>query len=492
MARGVAASRDDDTSAGHRSEVDAEVRGLFGRDSLFTLLWALQLVLAAGLTPLNTRVLGPNEYGRVTAAIAVMQVLMIAAGLGMQAAAQRQYAKEGRAGAQRLLMFSLVASAVVTGLADLTGPLWSSALGFDGYHGAVRLAVVWAGLAAVTSAALGLLRSEDRLVAFLVVSLLQSVVAEALAVGLALTVSPRAAIFVSGQVLGQVLAAGIGLLLIPPLWFGPRHRVMLGGALAFGLPLVPAALSQFVLGASDRFLIQHHLGPAAVARYGVAYNLGSMPMILLDVLDNIWLPRIFGLTDGRVRASVVAASRDALYRLLAPMMLGLALGLPIVLLVWAPSSFRPQELALLGCVVVVSAVPYAAGLSLTRSLLAQGRSRMVAAAALLAALANVGLNLLLIPLLDLLGAAVATFLAFGLMQVVLLLESPGSAAVPRPPVRVATLVVASSVLVLLVGLLPSTLPFLLARGIAVLACLVWFGLVGAGLAGRRGVRASRR
>jgi O-antigen/teichoic acid export membrane protein len=204
------------------------------------------------------------------------------------------------------------------------------------------------------------------------------------------------------------------------------------------------------------------------------------------------LPRIFGLTDAAVRTSVVAASRDALYRLLAPMMLGLALGTPILLLLWAPASFQPRDLVLLSCVVVVTAVPYAAVLSLTRSLLALGRSRVVAAAGLLAALANVGINLLLIPRLDLLGAAVGTFLAFGLMQVILLLASRGRAAVPRPATPVAVLLVVSSALVLLLALLPSTLPYLVVRGVAVLACLLWFGLVGARLAGWRSTRTSSR
>lgn len=488
MPRELTSGGRDEVSETDRATVDAEVKGLFGRDSAFTALWALQLVLAAGLTPLNTRVLGPAEFGHVTAAIAVMQVVMIVAGFGIQTAAQRAYASQGRAAAQRLLMLCLVTALAVTALADVTERWWAGALGFDGYHGVVRLAVVWAGLAAVTSTALGLLRSEDRLGGFLVLSLLQSVVAEGLAVGLSLTVSARAETFVWGEVVGQVLAAVVGLLLVPPRMFGPRHRVMLVGAMAFALPLVPAALSQFVLGASDRFLVQQHLGPTAVARYGVAYNLGSMPMILLDVLDSIWLPRLFGFGDAHLRSSVVAASRDALYRLLAPMTLGLALGMPVVLLLWAPSSFRPEDLTLLSCVVVVSAVPYAAALSLSRSLLAQGRSRVVAVAALVAAVANVGLNLLLIPVLDLLGAAVATLLAFALMQWVLLVASRGAAAVPRPPSRIQALVAASSAAVVLVGLLPTTPPVLVARGVLVLVCLGWFVAVAAGLAGWRGTR----
>jgi len=74
-------------AAGTTSAVEkGHVSHLFGRDSLYMLMWAVQIICAAGLTPITTRVLGLAEFGTVTSANAVMQVLFVFAGLGLQTA----------------------------------------------------------------------------------------------------------------------------------------------------------------------------------------------------------------------------------------------------------------------------------------------------------------------------------------------------------------------------------------------------------------------
>ena len=137
---------------------------LFGRDSLFMIVWAVQLVIGAGLTPAITRLMGGSEFGQVSAATAVMQILFVLTGLGMETAVQRHYAgRDGAAESGRLLGFAIIAATVVTVAADLTGRWWAGALGFASYSPGLRLAVAWAGVTAVTATVLSLLRSQDRL-----------------------------------------------------------------------------------------------------------------------------------------------------------------------------------------------------------------------------------------------------------------------------------------------------------------------------------------
>src|SRR3569623_671436 len=47
---------------------DDHVAQLFGRDSLYMLMWAVQIVGAAVLTPVTTRVLGLSSFGTVPSA----------------------------------------------------------------------------------------------------------------------------------------------------------------------------------------------------------------------------------------------------------------------------------------------------------------------------------------------------------------------------------------------------------------------------------------
>jgi O-antigen/teichoic acid export membrane protein len=192
------------------------LRKLFGRDSLYMLTWAFQLAAAAAVTPLVTRIMGPGEFGAVAAATAVMQVLFVVAGLGLSTAIQRHYAgPDGPVAAARLLLLTVVLAGVVTVVVDSTGWMWSRRVGFESYGGALRLAVYWAGLSAVTNTSLALLRSQDRLLGFSCVSLLQSVMAAATSLLIVAVVRPTATMFVLGQLLLQIVATALALCLAP-------------------------------------------------------------------------------------------------------------------------------------------------------------------------------------------------------------------------------------------------------------------------------------
>jgi O-antigen/teichoic acid export membrane protein len=454
------------------------LRGLFGRDTIYLFVWALQLIVAAAVTPVITRIMGASEFGGVAAANAVMQVLFIIAGLGLRTAIQRRYASDGGPeAAARLLTFTVVAAILVTAVADGSGPIWSRYLGFDGYGGALRLAVLWAGVSAVTNASLAVLRSQDRLLAFGCVSLIQSVLAEAASLVLVILVSRTATTFVLGQLLMQIAAAILALALAPPKLLRRVDRTLMTGALRYALPLVPAVLCTFVLSASDRLIVQAALGPTAVARYQIAYNVGAMPILLLSVLSNTWMPRIFALGAADQRTAVLAASRDALHRLVAPVILGLSIGSPLVLRVWAPPAYRPEDLLLVTALVIVSAVPYTAGLSSTRALLAEGRTGAIAVANGMAAATNIPLNLVLVPRYGLVGAAVATLLSYLVLQGLLML--PARATLPLPsgsPWR-SVVMIAAGIAALASCAAPTGGTFLVLRVLLAIACLAWFGRI---------------
>jgi O-antigen/teichoic acid export membrane protein len=456
--------------------VEHALRGLFGRDSLYLLTWALQLLVGAAVTPLVTRMMGTSEFGSIAAATAIMQVLFVVAGLGLRTAIQRHYAgPDGPAAAARLLLLTIVLAGVVTVVADSTGPLWSRYVGFESYSDTLRLAVYWAGVSAMTNAVLALLRSQDRLLAFSCVSILQSMVAAAAGLLLVL-VRPTATMFLLGQLSMQVVAAVVGLWLAPPKLLRLRDGRLARDALAYGLPLVPAVLCSFVLAAADRLVVQAELGLTAVARYQVAYNVGDLPMLLLGVLSDVWMPRIFALSAAAERDAVLAASWDALYRLLAPVMIGLSIGAPLVLRLWVPPSYRPDDLLLVTAVVIVSAVPYTAGLSARRVLLAEGRTALIAAATGVAAFANIALNLLLVPRYELVGSAAATFLSYGILYGLLLPRVRALLPTRNSPFRLLQ-VAAAVVVALVAAVLPTSTTFLVLRGLVVIASILWFGWV---------------
>ena len=470
---GGTADGSDDPEPEAGEVVDEAIRRLFGRDTAYVALWGVQIVAAALVTPFLTRLLDVSAFGVVAAANAVMQVTFVLCGLGLEPALQRQFATGADPrDPHRLVSVSLVISAATAVVVAASAPMWMGVAGFE-QPAPVLLAVLWAGLSAGTNTALALLRSQDRLVAFSFVSLAQSVVAEATSLVLVSVVEPTATMFVLGQVLAQTLALVMALVWAPPRGVRRRDAPMVRRAFAFGAPLVPAVLSVLVLNASDRLIIQSELGSPAVARYQVAYNVGSLPMLLLGVLNSSWMPRIFSFTVEQERAAVLAASRDLLYRLLIPALVGLAAGAPFVLRVWAPPEYLPDTLLLVNAVILISAIPYTAGLSSTRALMAEGRTRYLAGCQMTAAGLNVALNLLLLPRFGLVGSAAAT--ALSLATLALLLSHRVrrvTTSVSSPPHLVLAL---GGTAAFVVGLAfaPTTSWWLL-RSLLVLVTLVWF------------------
>jgi O-antigen/teichoic acid export membrane protein len=291
---------------------------------------------------------------------------------------------------------------------------------------------------------------------------------------LVLTVRPTALMFILGRLLAQLVALAVALAATRPKMFGARHRGLALAGLAFALPLVPAEIANFVMNTAGRLILRHELGLEEVARYQIANNLGAVPAILITVLNVAWMPRIFALAAGGQRAAVLAASRDALYRLLIPVMIGLSLGMPILLRLWAPPEYRPGGLLLVAACVIVGVVPYTAALSATRGLLAGGHSGTVAAATAASAVVNVVLNLVLVPRFELPGSAAAAFGAYGVLHLILLARSRTVAPVPGPgPARLAKVTLAVAI-TLLVAYLPASPAFLVLRGLLVVATVGWF------------------
>lgn len=451
---------------------------LFGRDSLYVLFWGLQLAFAALITPVATRLLSTGSYGRIMAATAVMQVLVAIGSMSLQAAVQRQYHEhDGPRAARRLVTLAIVVSLLTFGAAELTGPTWSSLLRLGPFRGAIALAVAWAALTAVSDGALAWIRSRDRLAVFGFVSLLQSVGASALSLALVVLVARTATEFIVGQLIGQALAVLVALAVARPLAIRRRDLPLVSAAMRYSGALVPAALAAFGLAAAARLIIQHDLGSTQVARYSIAFNIGTVPLILLGVLDIAWMPRVFGLSSGRARNAVLRQSRDAIYALLIPTVVGLSAGAPLVLAAWAPPRYDPGGLLICVALLCVSALALAGTMAATRVLLVSGETALVGSRTVLAALVSVGLTILLVPQLKLDGAALATLAGYVLQSILLTRAAQTVAPLPRPAGRLVAKCAAAAAVAGLCTQIPSGAPFVAVRGVVAVVCVAAFAAV---------------
>ncbi len=392
----------------HEAEVQAAVSKLFGRDVAYIAAWAAQVVLTALLTPVLTRLMLPSEYGRAMAATAVMQVQYVILGFGLYTGAQRAFSRDGEGAARQVVTVACLL-AVVGGVAFyVTGSLWAPLISPDGFSTPLRYATIWAVLSALTSTPLGLIRARDQLRWFIVASLAQTILAQVLAVLFVLARGRSASGYMFGEIIGQTVAVLVVLCVARPRLVSRSDTGLLAATVRFSLALLPAAAAGFVIGDSDRIIVKAQLGAVAVGRYAVSANIGGFVGLALGALAGIWISRFFAIEDDRVLRDVVGASRDGASQLAAGAALAVAASAPVLLAVWCPARYHPDQLLLVTALVAVQAIPLAVGEVYSQTLLVHGRAKMVAALSVATATLNIVLNLLLIPEFGLNGSAAAS------------------------------------------------------------------------------------
>lgn len=437
------------------SHVDATVVTMFRRDSLYMVASSLQLLAGVVITPLITRVLGLHQYGIFAADLALLYVLYYTANLGLNIGIQRLYSQpDGERKSRNLLAAALVLVTSVTTIVYATGPLWSPRLGFGHFPLSTRLTVAWSGLFAMTWICLAILRCNEKLAVFATVCLLQSIVGIGVGTIVAYFGHRLATDVLWCTLVTQTVAVVLSLVTITPHWRGITDIGTVLSTLRFSIPIIPLQISTFILSACDRIIILRDLGSGATGRYQVAYTLGAVGISMLTFLNLAWLPRIFAIEHPETRVAILAGSRDGLYRLLVPVTIGIALGGPLVLHIWAPHSFDTEALIPVVALVVASTIPVCTAFVHSRFLLSEGRSATVALVTVAAATVNVVLNLVLVPQIAINGSALATLISYGLLAGWMALLSRRVLPIPRPPLELWGILLATEGIILASSYLP--------------------------------------
>jgi O-antigen/teichoic acid export membrane protein len=449
---------------------------MFTRDFLYLGVSALQVVLVALMTPILTRRVGVGQFGQLTLAIVLAQLLGLTFSFGLPFAVQKLFAEDdGDRRSRGVLAISAVLAVAASIVAVVAAPAWAPAVGLDRVLDA-RLAAVWAACFAVTLTALGLLRSRDKLWMAVFVAALQSLGAQAAGVLLLFWWTPTVSSYLFGLIIGQGAAALVGLLALSPDWSALAAIRRYSWAFVFGLPMVPQQLSGFILGVGDRVVIRHVLGSAAVGRYSVAYNLGNLGFILLVLVNQAWMPRIYAMADREERSRLLASRRDVMNLLMIPVVCGLVAGAPLVLDVWVPQSFHPAQLTPIVAIVAICTFPFGQFVANLRALMSEGQTGRAAVATLIAAVVNIALNIVMVPFLGITGSAIATVLSYALCARLTRPPASSGLQVPGATVRLRALIGGAAAVTLAMGVLPTSPVWLAIRAaigaVAVLAFAV--------------------
>jgi len=192
--------------------------------------------------------------------------------------------------------------------------------------------------------------------------------------------------------------------------FGGRH---LKSLFSFSFWIFLTSTGFTVFATADTILIGYFLTNADVGIYRVAYQLTGIATLVCIAMNTALFPRISRWnTDGDLHAIESALPRAVTFSLLLAIPIvtgGILLGERLLYFFYG-ADFAAGTPAI-GVLLIMQVVYVFVTLQIT-CLNAMDRPKHSFAATSLAAAMNIGLNVILIPLLGILGAALATFISF--------------------------------------------------------------------------------
>lgn len=382
------------------------------------LVYAATNAAAAGvpllMLPLLTRVLTPDEYGKVAMFSVAVTLLGAFVGVNVHSSIGVRFFQPDRAGFPRYvgtcLAILAISSCVILALFGLTLPWLEVVTKVPGPW--LLVAVFVAAAMFVVQTQLSVWQSATRPWAYGGLRLLQATLDGAgsllLVLALGLGWQGRA----GGIALAAVACAGIAFVLLQRgAWVRFEFdRQAARSALRFGIPLIPHVVGGMLIAMADRVMISNLLDTASTGVYMVALQIGAVLGLATDSFNRAYAPWLLqALNEGDLRDRAIVRFTYLYFVVVVLVAIVLGLSAPAILGLLVGEKFRAAA-----PIVFYVALGFAFGgmyYMVTNYVFFARRTARLALVTISCGLLNVGLSYWLLQRRGLVGAAQAYMLA---------------------------------------------------------------------------------
>ena len=184
--------------------------------------------------------------------------------------------------------------------------------------------------------------------------------------------------------------------------------------LQFGLPLVPSSLFVWIVNSSDRYVIGYFMGIEPVGIYSAAYGIGSTILIFLAPITFILPFTLYkSYDDGRLDDVVFYMKYSLKYFLIVaiPAVFGLTILSKQILMILTTAEFISAGSQVIP-LISLSILLYGAIGIVSQILAVTKNTRKLAGVWIVSGILNLVLNIILVPEIGIVGAAIATLITF--------------------------------------------------------------------------------
>jgi len=245
--------------------------------------------------PILTRILAPDDYGLIAVFVSIVSIFSILLGLNFHGSISRKYYEEDDSFGEFIysttrfvLIFALLGVGLSISFAQVISDF------FQAPRIIFLLALGVSFLSIFPSMYLFYLQASMQSRKYAIISFVQSLTILLLSIVLILNLSEDHYL---GKIIAQVAVAVIiffySLFQLRKLEKRKWNFQQIKYAINLGIPLIPHTLSYFILSSFDRIIINQLKDATQTGLYSLAYNVGSLLMIVIGALNNAWVPILF-------------------------------------------------------------------------------------------------------------------------------------------------------------------------------------------------------
>jgi O-antigen/teichoic acid export membrane protein len=435
--------------------VPGYLRRLATTGAAYTAASIVSKLIAVALLPLYTRYLSRADYGAAEVMFAAVVSASIVVRLGLIEAILRFYYAEGE-DRQRVVsstfaglfwfatIGALLALPFATQIAEaLLDPKTAAEVGQMAELVRISIGGLW--VLTMFEFMLTLFRLEERAQAFFVTTLLNVVAT----IGLTVILVVGAGEGARGLLVGSY-ASGAAFVLGLIVWQWRRlslrfDRELLRRLLRFGMPTMPAEASLYLLNFVDRIVIVRYAGLPEAGLYSLAVKFAQGVNVLVRGFQLAWPPLAYSIRDDKEARRFYATVVTLFTASCAFVVTGMWLfSRWIVRALAAPRFFDSYEAIGL---ITTAVTLYALYMVLVVILGRTGRTELNFPATIAALIANVALNLALVPSLGIVGAGLALVASYLVVVALMYVFTQRLFPVPYEWARLARVVLVSAALV---------------------------------------------
>ena len=402
--------------------------------NLITTFWKQSFVYGIGslivrslsfiLLPLYTNYLNQQEVGHIFLLFAFIAFMQIFYNHGLDSAFLKYYGNNaekdivGNTIISALYVTSILVSLLIIFISYLLHNIYINAI----YTNWLYYCSIILFFDSISNRILTLTRIQNRSIFYLVVNIVN--VVSTLLLSYIFVVNYQ--LGVSGVLLGTLLGSLLRWLLLLPTSIstiinGSFSFSVYKKCLQFGFPFLPAAIFYIIMEMSDRYFILLFLNSSEVGLYSIGYKIGSIGMLIITAFNLGWQP--FYNREGN--------SSDArrIFAQIGSYFMYFIIATSMMIIIWAPIIMRIEiaNSPIIGQefwsaykivpTIVLSYIFYAFYIISMPSMYIYDKQKWSPIFRFSGAFSNIMLNIIFIPTLGIMGAAISTALSYFFMTI---------------------------------------------------------------------------